>query len=263
MLIKIDCEENRVYYRQVINRSSMKILFSTAFLALLASATFTGAAQAQILIAWSASTPLTDDSDIKTNGIFFDAVNSTQQGGTYTTTTIGDSTFNALTNVVGGTPGQDGTDGTITIHSDGGNYSGFNFTGGSASYKAILNTSSDANNGSVTIGSLAHPLISGDTYQVELFAYYPGPYAAMVNGNPSVSFPNYGSGCSIGTFVANATTETFTYGGIADNSGHAGFLDDVAVRDLGEVPEPATWAMMFAGLGVLALGQRLRGKLTI
>jgi hypothetical protein len=218
---------------------------------------------AQILIPWGNLVTLSDDSDIQTNGTYFDAVNTTQEGGTYVTTTVGTTTFNALTNVAGGMPG--GTDGTITIQSDGGNFgnvpggpNNFGFTGGTTAYQTILDQASDANNGVVTIGSAANPLIAGDTYQVQLFANYPGPYAAMVNGNPSVSFQNYDGEYSIGTFVAVAPAETFTYGGIANNNGHAGFLDDVAVRDLGVVPEPGTWAMMLGGLGALVLLVRFR-----
>ena len=209
----------------------------------------------QILIDWSAITPLSSDSDINTQYQLFDAVNTTEQGGTYTTTTVGTTTFNALTNLAGGTAGVDGTDGYITIHADGGNYSGFGFSGGTAAYKAILDTASDASAGVITIGSSLHPLVSGDTYQVQLLAYYPGPYAAKVDGVTPVSFPNYSGGSIIGTFVANAPTETIDYGGIDDNAGHNGFINDVIVE---VVPEPGTWAMLFGGLGVLALVSRFR-----
>ena len=209
----------------------------------------------QILINWSGITALSSDSDINTQYQLFDAVNTTEQGGSYTTTTVGTTTFNALTNSIGGTPGIDGTDGYISIHADGGNYSGFGFSGGSTAYKAILDTASDAGAGVITIGSALHPLVSGDTYQVQLLAYYPGPYAAKVDGVSPVSFPNYSGGYIIGSFMADAPTETIDYSGIDGNSGHNGFVNDVIVE---VVPEPGTWAMLLGGLGVLALVSRFR-----
>jgi hypothetical protein len=239
-------------------------LIGFAFFSLVATS------HAQILVSWGKIVALSDDSDIQTNGSYFDAVNTTQEGGHYTTTAVGSTTFNALTNVVGGTPGQDGTDGIITIHSDGGNYGNvpgatgsFGFTGGSTAYQTILDQASDANNGSVTIGSVTDPLTSGDTYQIQVFAYYPGPYAAKVDGSPSISFTNYSGGYSIGTFVADAPTETFSYSGIDNNSGHAGFVDDVAVRNLGVIPEPGAWAMLLGGLGLLVLVGRCRRQVAL
>ena len=220
--------------------------------------TLAGNVSADTLIAWSSVSPIVADYNLSTTGSYFDAVNSTQQGGSYSTTVVDNMSFNQLTNVVGGIAGQDGTDGTITIHSDGGNYAGFGFSTGSAAFKAILDTSSDANNGVVTIGSALHPLTIGATYQIQLLAYYPGPYAATVNGDPSVSFPNYSGGYSTGEFVATSTSFSFTYGGIDNNAGHAGFVDDVLVRT---VPEPSTYALMIGGLAFLGFCVRRKAAL--
>ena len=230
--------------------SSSRLLVAAVFLALASTA------HAQVLIPWGSVVSLSNDSDILTNGTYFDAINSAQNGA-FTTTTVGTTTFNSLSFVSSSGPSITGSDGTISLTSDGGNFLGNEgFTGGSAAYQYVINNASDANNGSVTIGSLAHPLTIGNTYQVQVWGYWSGPYQATVNGDPAVTFPAYGGGYIIGDFTATAITETFTYGGAVDNSGHAGFVNDIEVRDITATPEPATWATMLGGWALLGFSAR-------
>jgi hypothetical protein len=214
----------------------------------------------QVLIAWGTVEPLTTDTNVATNGLAFDAINSAQ-GSVFTATAVNGVTFNGLSTVSTSGNSTTGSDGIISLTSDGGNFLGNEgFVGdGTASdaYKYVINNASDANNGSVTIGSATLKLHPGYTYQVQAFGFWSGPYAATINGDPSATFPAYGGGYVIGTFTAAADTETFTYGGADTLSGHAGFVNDVSVR-LIATPEPSTYALMLGGLMSLALMGRLR-----
>jgi hypothetical protein len=173
----------------------------------------------------------------------------------FVTTVVGTTTFNALVNIPD-SPETTGTDGTITLSSDGGNY--FNtYSGGSPDYDYVLSQGSDAANGVITLGSLAHPLTIGDVYQVEAWSSYGGSYTAHADGDPAVNFTPYAKTFAIGTFTASASTFTFDYGPSLVNNSGAGFINDVVVRDLGAVPEPSTYAMMLAGgIGLLFLLRR-------
>lgn len=196
--------------------------------------------EAQILIPWSSPTSLTGDSDISTLGTYFDAVNTSQSG--YTTTAANGVTFNALS-FSGGTA----TDGYLTVSLDGGTYAGDGFAGGSADYQTIVDTGSDANVGSVTIGSALHPLAIGTTYQVQVWSVWThGPYQATVVGSPDAVFPYAAAAYSLGSFTATATTETFGWTG-GNGPGAYGFLNDISVR---AVPEPSTSALL-AGAALL------------
>jgi hypothetical protein len=210
-------------------------------------------ANAQVLIAWGSKTAMMGDVDLATNGTYFDAVNTYMDNGgvnDYVTTTVGTTTFNVLT--ADGYSGSEtvGTDGTITVGEDGGSYAGDGFVGGSTNYNYVVNKGSDANAGFITIGSLAHPLTLGDTYQVEIWSVWThGPYEGEAIGDPSVSFDYASTEYAIGTFTAGATTETFDYTG-AGGAGANGFINDVVVR---EIPEPSSVVMLLAGLGFMGV----------
>jgi hypothetical protein len=224
----------------------MKFAFLCAVTFLL---TLAGSAHAQV--SWGQTIyTLTGPSDIQTNGTFFDAINTTTNGG-YTTTTIGDTTFNAL---VGG------TDGTMSLTVTGGDGNFTSTYGGSSSatYNYVVGHATDSSGSTVTIGSALHPLTLGDLYQVQVWGYWPNPmYGAELNGDPSVSFPNGGGGYALGTFTATAITQTFTYQGNSQSFG-AGFVNDIAVR---EVPEPSTYALMLGGLALLGFCARRKAYL--
>jgi hypothetical protein len=190
---------------------------------------------------------LNGPSDIQTNGTFFDAINTTTNG-SYDTTTIGDTTFNALVN---------GTDGTmsLTISGGDGNFSSTYSGSSSAVYNYVVGHATDSSGSTVTIGSALHPLTLGDEYQIQVWGYWPNQkYGAELNGDPSVSFPNGGGGYALGTFTATAAMQTFTYQGNSDSFG-AGFVDDIAVR---AVPEPSIVLLLLGGLAVSALVIRRR-----
>jgi hypothetical protein len=251
LIQNILARRQRIHYH-----SEMKhIIFGvSAALLLLASV----GAKAQI--AWGSPETITDASNIATNGVYFDGINSYQNNGganDFVPTVVGTTTFNALVNVPGMSE-TTGTDGTITLSSNGGNYRNPYTTGGSASYNYVLSQGSDAINGVITLGSLTHQLTIGDVYQVEAWDSYGGSYTAHIDGNPALNFPAYATTYAIGTFTATASTFTFDYGpAVVTNNSGAGFVNDLVVRDLGAAPEPSTYTMMLAGgIGLLFLLRR-------
>jgi hypothetical protein len=194
---------------------------------------------------------ITGDSDISTTGRYVDAVN-TIYNGTYTTTTIGDTTFHALSN------GLPATDGIITdnISPADGNFNNHGYSGGSAAYEYIMNNGSDVSSATVTIIGLD----PGVQYQIQAWAYWPGPYNADIDGTYApgagtdpVTFTEYSGSFAIGTFVPTGTTFSFGYN--QNHPSNGGFLDDIAIR---EVPEPGTYVLMLAGLSLLVLVRRVR-----
>jgi hypothetical protein len=151
--------------------------------------------------------------------------------------------------------GSTGSDGIISVDIGGGSTYVNGFSGGSAAYTNVVSHGADFAGGSVTIGSVSHPLTINDTYQVEIWDYWNGgPYQAFVQGSPAETFAYPAYQFAIGTFTATATTETFSVTGAPTSNG-AGFLNDIVVR---ETPEPSTWAMMLGGLALLGFCVRRR-----
>lgn len=228
-----------------------------ALLTICSLLTLAGSARAQI--SWGAIQPDTGhSSDINTTGTFFDAINTIKDG-SFTTTTVGDTTFHALS-LSGNT--SDGVMSDVITGGDG-NFHGVGAphltdTTDDDNFGYAINQSTDASLGSVTMGSATQYLTIGDVYQVQVWGYWANTsYGAHLNGSPSVDFPNGGGGYSIGTFTATALTQSFTYTGNPQSYG-AGFVSEIAVRDLGAVPEPSTYAMMAAGIGLLGFFARRR-----
>lgn len=217
---------------------------------------FVATAHAQI--SWGAVQPDTGhSSDISTTGTFFDAINTIKDG-TFTTTTVGDTTFHALTlsgNTSDGVMSDVITGGDGNFHSVGAPHLTDTTDDDNLGY--AINNSSDGL-GTVTIGSGTKSLVIGDIYQVQVWGYWANMrYGAHLDGAPSVDFPNGGGGYSIGTFTASGLTQTFTYKGNPQSYG-AGFVSEIAVRDLGPAPEPSTYALFLAGACLLSFGVRRR-----
>jgi hypothetical protein len=225
----------------------MKVI-SSSLVAAAVLMTLAGSARAQ-LIAWGSPAYVTGDSNLVSNGTYFDAVNTAQSG--FTSRNVDGTEFNALT-----FSGSTGSDGTISVNIGGGGTYVNGFSGGSTDYNYVVDHGADFAGGSVTLGSVSKPLTIGDTYQVEVWDYWNGgPYQAYVQGSPAETFAYPANQFAIGTFTATALTETFNVTGAPTSNG-AGFLNDIVVR---EIPEPSTYAMMLIGL--VAVGFCLRRKL--
>jgi hypothetical protein len=105
---------------------------------------------------------------------------------------------------------------------------------------------------------------TGDQY----IAYYDATLGAFVNaisGNSDhvLDGLNFTSGgaCILGAYNASADDHLGYYGYDAATHTAWAVLDNNAVStEYAVIPEPSTWAMFVAGLGMLAFGQRIRRK---
>lgn len=126
--------------------------------------------------------------------------------------------------------------------------------GGSSdsAWGSILNTF-EWSGSDVTTSNLIDGLVVGATYQVQFFAARTDCCGTRTltfsNGtdpaSATVGYDDYVS--VVGTFVADATFQTFRF----DDSVNAPALNAYVLRDVSPVPEPQTWTMLMAGLGLL------------
>lgn len=229
----------------------MKILLgiSAAALGLFALA---GPLRAQN-IDWGAAENMTGDSDIETNGVYFDAI-------TIYPTSLTDNgvLFHAATTAF---PISSGTDISITS-SDGsspGAYSSHPFNLGSITYGELTETGCfGESTDTVTISNLT----AGDTYQVQSWSYYNGDPNAVdttYSGSTPVGLNNSIGQFAIGTFTAPLSgVEDYTF---STTNSH-NFVNAVSVFDTtASVPEPATYGMLVGGFGMLLAGQRIRRRI--
>jgi hypothetical protein len=187
------------------------------------------------------------DTDISINGTFVAAVTENVNAGTYPIvvsdrgTTFDENSDSYITNIGGG--GEDGSGST------------------SSNYKIALNGCAYAytpNSYTFTLTGLN----ANDEYQVEIWnvandASRTTEYSSTgPAGTTSIELEN---GFVFGT-ISGETSQSITVQGL--NPGGVGEINAVALRDLGAIPEPSTYAMLFGGLGMLGLVSRYRRKLT-
>lgn len=193
-----------------------------------------GTAHAQIL--WIGTGPIADDSDVLTNGSYFDA---TQLQKDHTTSeTVNGVVFNDFNNTL--------TDGTITLSGASEGSDSYGGVGLSASYQAILTDTAYVNasgTGTITIGSVANPLTVGDEYSVQIWLGSSTRQTIYSGVNP---LELTGADFGVGTFTATSSTFSFTFTNAPSST--YGEIDAISVREL---PEPSTWAMMLGGGAVL------------
>jgi hypothetical protein len=220
-------------------------------------------------ITWSGPTNISGPSDIATNGVYVDALQT--HGGysnfapleaiSVTNPTTGVATeFNIYTSSgsTGGSPANFYSDGTFTLTAD--SDTGADGSGSDATpYQQILDEVTYAFTpevGTVTMSGLT----MGDEYQVQVWASAggrPTTYSSGANTVDANFVPNGTGQYVIGTFTATGATQTFNYQNSYPIDVSAGEINALSLRDL-SVPEPSTYAMLFAGLGALALVSRLR-----
>ena len=220
---------------------------------ILGSLAFAGIASAQL--SWEAATTMASDTDVATNGVYFDA-------GTYysTVTLVNSVLFNPINVYVGVGAYKDGS-GDLSISQTsgpippGGSY--LAYAGGSANYKNIVST--------FVYHLIAYPSIQvqlsnltiGDQYQVQLWAY-DGKNSDLVqttlSGSPSVTLNPVLGQFAIGDFTASSSTLTFTAPAASGQS--YDLISTVSVRDITPVPEPNTLLTLVSGFGILACLRR-------
>jgi len=203
-------------------------------------------------IIWSTPTSgLGDASSVATNGSYYDAIiahiGASQETVLNPTTNVS-TVFNAYEpNTL--------TDGTITLAGAG--YGGDGSGSSATPYDAALNGTTFVQNytGEIQIGGL-NP---GSTYQIQIWNVDNDPtrLTSFTDGVNSVQF-YYGN--VIGTFTAGSSIETIDYTNVVPNTDSTFTAGEVNAVDVRLVPEPSTYAMLFAGVGALVLVARLRRK---
>ena len=126
---------------------------------------------------------------------------------------------------------------------------------GDAGWKAVINTA-EYSTLDVSAPSFLSGLTIGQTYQVQFFSgrSYPNLGSRLLkygdglgNFSPEVSMGQNVFTSIVGTFVADAATQHIVF----DENVNTPTLNAYVLRDVSPVPEPGTWALMLAGVGVL------------
>jgi hypothetical protein len=193
--------------------------------------------------------------DISTNGMFVAAVTENYSN---ESELVGDTTFDVVddTHITGlGNGGADGSDffGPYTDSNP-----------APTNYQEAVNGCAYTYTGSPAITFHLTGLKNNELYQVEIWdvdndSSRETEYSSTgPGGTTSVDVEN---GFVIGTFAttASSTSQAISFQGVVPHGG-AGEINAVALRDLGAVPEPSTYAMLFAGVGALVLVARLRRR---
>lgn len=128
-------------------------------------------------------------------------------------------------------------------------------------WKAILNTFEWQSGSNVTAPSFLSGLTVGNSYQAQFFMARSDCCGTRThwlgdgNGNFSTAVAGNAYLSIVGTFTADATSQTVL---ILDSTRNP-ILNAYVLRDLTPVvPEPGTYAMMLAGLGLLGFTARRR-----
>ncbi|WP_292993964.1 PEP-CTERM sorting domain-containing protein [Nitrosomonas sp.] len=129
-----------------------------------------------------------------------------------------------------------------------------------AAWGTILNTFEWISGSNPTISNFLSGLTLGHQYQLQLFAARSdccGTRTASFSdgaGHTSDEVRDDSYTSIVGTFTADAFTQTLQ---LIDSTSNP-ILNAYVLRDVSPVPEPETYAMLLAGLGVLGLSIRRR-----
>lgn len=133
---------------------------------------------------------------------------------------------------------------------------------GDAGWSTIVRTF-EYSTGDVDAADFLSGLTPGVSYQVQFFAGRSNTCCGsrtqtfgdgVGNVSPSISHAPGVFQSVVGTFVADAVTQRIVF----NDSSNAPTLSAYVLLDVSPVPEPATWALMLAGAGMLVARRKAR-----
>jgi lysophospholipase L1-like esterase len=202
-------------------------------------------------IAWGTAGGITGDSNLATNGAYFDAflANTSASVVGAGALTVDGIRFNVATSNSSTT----GTDGKITFVVTSGNNNQYSFSTfpmsapSSPAFAAVMNSGGTFENGGTGAGKVTiSGLTPGDTYSVQVFNYandgddgytiFSGSPSVKIGNLPGLAGPNTYGEYATGQFVATGSTEYFNWNG--DGSAYT-VLGAISVIDLSRAVAPA------------------------
>ena len=191
------------------------------------------------------------DADINTQGTFVAAVTENYSN---ESVTVGDTVFDAVSDSHITNIGNGGSDGSNFF----GPYSPTNPA--PTDYQEAVNGCSYTYTGNPAVTFNLTGLQEGQLYQVEIWNVANDSTRdteLSSTGPAGTTTVDFNKEFEIGTFTVGASgTQSISFEGV--EAGGVGEVNAIALRDLGAIPEPSTYAMFFAGVGALVLISRLR-----
>jgi hypothetical protein len=233
-------------------------LFSLAAIAFTAILIATPA-KAQIV--WGSVSNITGDSNVATNGTYFDAALLDTNTALGASGTVGVSDFVAINgvefNTIGGQNTGNDAAGDISIVSGRNPFTGANSPSGDAAYNTLVNHAEYTQNGTQTL--TLHNLTIGDTYQVQVWsaAIGQGAFITDLAGTNSPSLNAKTGQFVVGTFTATATSFVVTSVNDSTSVNGVDMLNAISVFNEGvaSVPEPSSYVLLLSGVLALAFFQ--------
>ena len=188
------------------------------------------ATQGQIV--WGAPTNIATDSDVRTNGTYFDAALAPQGANGGSALTI-DAALGVTFNIIAvGNVNVSDPSGDITLSSDRNPYTGGDSPSGSANYNVLVGNTEYAQDASQTV-TLNH-LTIGHTYQIQVWsaAIGMGDFLTNLNGSNGITLNANTGQYAVGTVTATASTVSFTATNNADSENGVSMLNAISVRDV-------------------------------
>lgn len=201
-------------------------------------------------IVWGSAATIASDSDVATNGTYFDAALLQDGANSGAPLTVNGVVFNIIPH---GNVASDPS-GDISLNSSRNPFSGGDSPSGTSAYNTLVSEPEYGQNNSQTL--TLNNLTIGDTYQVEVWSAAIGSSAFVtdLSGTNSPSLNAKTGQFVIGTFTATASTFSFTASNDATSVNGVNMLNAISVFNEGEqetVPEPSTYALLLGSVAAL------------
>lgn len=211
------------------------------------------------IIDWQTPTDVTSASSVINTGTTVEAIDASNTTGTRTVNGV---TFTRQETVLSPSTKNPGG-GTVFFSGD----------TGDATLNALLNDADINNTGGVSGSSTLSltGLTSGQQYLVQLFmvddrygnvqnAGGLDPRLVSVDGSPDINYTRTAATSLVGTFTADAATQTVTIASTAAGASGPSYVVMVNAYQVRTIPEPASGVLLLLGCGALLMLPRRRRK---